>query len=482
MYTCSNFNRSYCEMTRNVDNMIDRFSRDKDVVVSMLEENTEELVQKLWSPISPVCKDEKCMFRVGKSISISIEQQLNMDLATYTSSMINFYICPQCINMKRLVDFSKTRIGQPFEIECGEKKGSQMIINETPLSKLYLMYEKISKPATMAINNRLLHNTIKSSDKLSRNNNIKILSNIEYLESDAYTNNLLINWYLDDKLTKIEMPHIMRSYISFVCNDNGYNLNEYVDIFNMSEFQEYPKFLTSLKSNPVSKKDDKSTMDHSVVKSIIMQLFALLKELKSYDFSHGNPSSKTIKFKNKSCSYMYDGVQISSPVTLKIHDFEHAGITVKRCNGDLRLYSKSVIANEILKTRTFNPIVEVKDYKPFTIYKLKDSKHFIETILFMYLKHLGLPIYQSSFDAYAFTMALMSERSFYLSIVNDSELYKFWRSMWLPDEVEIIQNRILDLYKNKNTLDDYESIFSVLKGLSLRCDIVDHCWSQIEKW
>ena len=82
--------------------------------------------------------------------------------------------------------------------------------------------------------------------------------------------------------------------------------------------------------------------------------------------------NKNIGFKNEPCSYIYDGIHISSPVTLKIQDFKHAGVTVRRNDishkPKLRLYSKSVIANELLKTRNINPIIEVKDYKPFTIY------------------------------------------------------------------------------------------------------------------
>lgn len=113
----------YTEYTRNVDNMIEQFAMDREKVVKLLENDSFDLSERLWSDMSPICKDDTCLFNMGRHIRRSVDDLLN-NISDTTESMINYYVCPQCKNMKRLIDFSKTRNGEPFYIECGSKVGS----------------------------------------------------------------------------------------------------------------------------------------------------------------------------------------------------------------------------------------------------------------------------------------------------------------------------------------------------------------------
>ena len=308
---------------------------------------------------------------------------------------------------------------------------------------------------------------------------------------DVYTNNLLINWFLNVKMSEIGLPHIVNMHIGFVCNRKGYCLYEYPDIGRLRYLQKYPEHLEHCSvPNPTAKKDDKMPISRNAVKGIIMQLFATLHALRIYDFTHGNPSSRTILLNNNPCSYIYDGVHVEGPVTIKLSDFNHSGITV----GNSRFYNKSVIADENLLRTPFRPIIDNKTISSFSfnsksnkknvnIYRLKDpSKHLHEALIFMYLRHLGMPIYQSSFDAYAFMISLMSEHTFYITVMEDESLYTLWRNMWLPEEFELIQDKILKLHSSDDPMTRVDKVLRVLSGFGLRCDAITNCWNLIKTW
>ena len=85
---------------------------------------------------------------------------------------------------------------------------------------------------------------------------LKKYSDIEYLGTDKFTNNMLINWYLNQELAN---SHLIEMYISFICNRKGYNLFEYLDIGNIGDFQDFPEFLTGTdQHSPTAKADDKA--------------------------------------------------------------------------------------------------------------------------------------------------------------------------------------------------------------------------------
>ena len=477
--------KDYSESTRNVDSMLKQFQKDRKFVTHLLKNEPNKLACILWKYNSPISKDDDCLFQMGKNLKLTVDELLEKK-SYVCDSMINFYICPQCKNMKRLIDFSEK--SKTFMLECGEKAGESLYYEEKCVSHLYLTKEKLPNSVKKAYANPFLNDLAKCSSatcalpsKAAGEKMLKKYSNVEYLGSDGFTNNMLINWYLNEELTN---SHLIESHISFVCGGKGYNIREHLDIGNISNFQEYTQFLsTSGKPSPTAKADDKSPILSTVVSSIIVQLFSCLHSLRKYDFSHGNPGTETLLFKNEPISYIYDGMHVTSPVTLKLLDFSTSGCTV---DGKLRLYSKSVVADEELKKKTYEPIIntvilnENKD-KQVTVYSLRNPcKSIKSSILFMYMKHLGLPVYAASFDAYSFMVVLMAERSFYSAINCDKTLSKFWRSMFVNEsDFEKINMRLIDLHESPETI-KLNDILLLLSDLSLRCDMIDFAWNSIK--
>ena len=468
----------YCEETRNLDNMIQKFSQDRQEVIELLKNNPDKLVERLWTNTSPICKDNDCLFNMGKAIRISVDDIL--EATTQINTMFNFYICPQCKNMRRIIDFSFTRNGDPFYIECGERAGSRLVYTRTSIKNLYLVKEKSPLIVQRALASKNIKNLIKCSSAsclLSDTmTNFRKYKNMDYLGMDSFTNNLLINWFL----METQSPNIVENLISFICNDEGYSLYEYLELEDINSLQNVKKYVYSTgKQSPTAKADDKYPLRKEVVKGIILQLFSLLHKLREYDFSHGNPCSKTIRFTKKPVSYLHDGVRVVSPITLKITDFSKSGCTVN----NTRLYTKSVIADTELKKRDLNPFIETLNSENITIYKIKDPNKCVKaSLLFMYIQHLGLPVYQASFDAYAFMMVLLSERSFYSTLMGDIELEKFFRSMFIcEDDYNIIKNRLLNIHDITTGITSKE-VLKLLADVSLRCDMIDYGWENIMKW
>jgi len=481
------FNKTYdyCESTRNIDNMLEQFYKDRNHVLDLLKYDSNSLADTLWTSKSILCKDDSCIFNMGKCLSNYIEDKINNN--STTDIMLNYYVCPQCKNMKRIVDFSKTKIGEPFLIECGDLVGKQMIIKEYDVSKLYLIKEDIPRSVNKILMNRSIIDLVKcsfNSCDVNAMKTIKKYKEAKYLGLDKFTNNILINWYLQENLRKQGIDNIKNMYISYICNGEGYSLYEHSEIGYIKDFQKFPNLLShSGKPSPTAKADDRHPIKYDVVQGIIVQLFGLLHVLRKYDFSHGEPTTKNISFFNQPISYLLDGAHINSPITMKINNFSHSGITIKSNSKNLRLYSKSLIAEHELNKRIYNPIIIQNNNTNEYYYKIKNPKNSVkESVLFMYVQHLGIPLYQASFDGYAFLINLMAESSFYSTVVNDKKLLKFWNSLWLPEEIKIINQRLSLLHDSPLSFQNINETLTILSNLNLRCNMIDFAWNQIKLW
>jgi hypothetical protein len=504
----------YCESS-NIDLMFSHFDDEQKNIIKMLKENPDELVGQLWNANSPVSKDDQCLFQMGKYLALPIDDILEHD---ERDPLVNFYICPHCKNMKRIMEFTsikKTLPNEPFILECGNKAGTLLYYIMTPINFLHIEKKSFSSNPNIvkAFSHPQIYEVMKcSSDfcekgsgskesqnfkistklesKFSEPENLKRFKEMSYINSDPFTNGMLINWFLQSSPMDLnhhmeDNPHILHNYLSFICQREGYNLYEYLDIGHISSLQSFPQFLaTSDKPSPTAKADDKYPLSRDITKQILIQLFAILHSSQRFEFSHGNPCFNSIKFKKEIISYEYDGITISSPITLKLLDFSSSAITIGNC----RYYSKNVIGEEELKKKNFDFQVEKfsidtckGEREEGRSYKLRDPYKYIKSsVLFMYMKHLGLPIYTSSFDAYAFMIVLMSERSFYTAVLHDNKLNTFWKNMWLnTEDYEKVNTRLEKFHEHPKEI-SCNDVLHIISNLSLRCDMIAYGWNQVK--
>lgn len=486
----SRFDSQFISDCAAIDNMLLRFKKDRNYVLDLTENNINRLIIDLWTPASPVCFDDKCLFNMGRTQQIYTLEERIEGKNIVNETVLNYYTCPQCKNIKRIVDFDQAEIGKPFVVECGDLVGEQLVITETPIEKLFILNEDIPRTVEKVMQSSTFKKLQHCSNSCTGDQVCQIKEIKNYIGCDSFTNNMLINFYLNKSLSQLGIKNVIELYTAYVCSGKGYLLYEYPNIGRVRHLQEHSELLENIgRPSPTAKADDKVPINKDVVKGIIMQLFSTLHALRKYDFSHGGPSSRSLLFKNMEYKNTYDGTIIECPITLKLCDLYHAGITI----GNNRLYNKSVIADEEILRKPFKPVVDSVSITPFsfnklesekvTIYRLKDpQKHFQEAMLFMYIKHLGLPIYQASFDAYGFMISLMADRAFYASVMNDESCYLLWRSMWLPEEFEKVQDRILKLHDSHDPITRVDKTLRVLAGFGLRCDMIDYGWNQIKRW
>ena len=89
-------NINYCLSTANVDNMFAQFKKDRDYVISNMESNINRLIVDLWTPSSPICFDDKCLFNMGKTQQIYTLEERIEGKHIETENILNYYSCPQC--------------------------------------------------------------------------------------------------------------------------------------------------------------------------------------------------------------------------------------------------------------------------------------------------------------------------------------------------------------------------------------------------
>ena len=502
-------NIEYTETTRNVDDMLKRFYFDRLRVVEMMSTNVEHLLNVLWTKSSPVSIDNECLCQMGKTTYYNNIQEQMENNRHPNETLANFYMCSQCKNISRLIKLTPKNINKPFFIEYGNNSGKNIIILQTYLSK----YSSRINPHpqnyfNFILNKRYLFNKCNNFLKYPTQS----YENIKFISSDQFTNQMLISWYLEDYLNKISLPHICKIYTSFICNNFGYYIYENPDIGRLNNLQKQPHLLLNKPDiNHSYTNDSYFCFRNDVTRNIFIQLFCTLHALMKYDFSHGGPSSRSILFSSEPCSYIYNDIHVDSEITLKLSNFTNSAITLANLTSQspsppssqqlYRLYSSSIIGHEIISRKKYSKIISTisqsfinntvssnisnnsQSSKNVNFYKLKNpSSHLQESIIYMYMKHLGLPLFQSSFDAYSFIIVLMSNPYFYCSVIDDPSLFDFWKSLWIPSEFQKVNENVKLLHSDPDSTSKFYKILIFLSNYHLRCDLISHAFSHIRSW
>jgi len=240
--------------------------------------------------------------------------------------------------------------------------------------------------------------------------------------------------------------------------------------------------------------------------------------LKKYDFSIGGASKKNLVFSSEPTSYIYDGISIMSKITVKFNELAYAGITVKDrginnlavYDQDIHLYNYSDMDSIRISSNPFIPVVTSMKIYPsinceddattcsldgtidptasYLVYKITaTTSNSIEKngILFSYLQHLGIPLYQSSFDLYTLWTMMMCYEEFYDSVMKTEELKQIWEEMWVPEEYNDVDSQLKNIHRDRRTsISKGTSRLELIRFLAqfrLRCDGTILAWSRIKR-
>lgn len=399
-----------CNDTRNVDDLFDRYKRERDSILFSLIEEPETIYDKIWSSKGLLSRDSKCMCNGGRN-------------KKYTP-----YKCPQCINIGRLKDYDNKN-EKSFMIETGSNVGTFLMLIELSIGKLY---SEVSQKDKNRVANFLFKNDIVLSCGSQR------IDDLKFLRSDFFTNNTLISWIVEIIFTEKDLPHSLDLFTSYICGSNGFVLLESPTIGSFQKLK--------LKAS-IEKWDSED-----VCESICKQLGVYIDVLSEHFFSHGISTLDTLMFSDKKTEYDYKDLNIRSKFTLHIVDHSYSSITYK----DIRLYSGSDISDMIMNFSDLTIII-AND-----MFKITNSSH----VMFDHIRHSGVALYSHSFDFYCFIVGLMLDKYFYDSVKSSSKLNDAWSSIWHPDEIAIIENRILS-----NMNDERADVMELFSGLWLHCNV-----------
>ncbi len=401
-----------CDNIRNIDDTLAKYDEEREHIIRTLTRNPVELSEKIWSEDGYLSNDPACMCHAGLQ-------------KKYTP-----YACPPCINMGRLIDRDTERLGKPFLIECGEKVGTSFVLISLPIGTTLLEIGFQDK--------------IKAQNFLQKHQSMlkcgsQDISNLTFVSSDIFTNNILVWWIIDKIFQRKGLPYNLPLHTGYICRHKGFLLSNAPTIGNYTKLKEKAKM--------------EEWDRYNVCSSICKQLGIILDVLHKNFFTHGNPHVDMLLFSEEEIEHHYDNVLVSSEFITHIVDFSYSSIT----HSGTRLYPHTERSDVILNYQMLH--IDIKDGR----YYLSDKTD----ILFNYIRHAGLPIYSSSFDFYCFIVCLMLDGYFYDSVKGDSDLNLAWESIWTGEDLIKIEKRIKT---NRNRDVD---VVRLLSKLWLQCEVVE---------
>lgn len=416
-----------CDQTLGVDNLLKRYSQDRKKIYNLMNRDIDSLISNIWTHDSILSIDNRCLCQVGKK-----------PLATY--------ICSQCHNLKRLIDFSSQGVNEIFEIECGKKEGTKMMVKNYDVKNPGIFVDNFAHK--------------KSKEYLSKHSLLLSCGTPEFDDAicysgDYFTISTLISIYLQEHFLNLNLPHISPVHSSFICHYTGYQICEIPDIGKFHDLIKIKKYMNGDK------------LDKYVLRGIILQLVVIYNELSQLYFSHGNPTLDSLLFSSKPCKYKYNGIDIVCPVTVMLDDFYHSSLTVLGKNNS-RFFSKCAEDEINLKKSSFSPVIKIieSDITYFTeetkkefggnynFYKLEGNTFEI----FNTMRHLGLPFFTSSYDFYVTFLSIYLRPE--VDMMADLLLQNIISIIWLEEDLQELPNLVSEY--NGDT-------FNIIKNMWLKC-------------
>lgn len=455
----------------SADMLLERWSRDRNEVSNRI---TEEHLNNLLINIFPA--DKSCKGCLGEGGTPYVLRNS----------------CVACQLLTRLFTAGEEGHSRILTIQTGENQGKKFYISytsssldsltsysETNLSKEYGS-KILSKLNDMLICEKGFSSRIK--DTIAFNTNSKI--------SNYITSSCII----EAEMKAADMPGLPIFRWIYDCKNGSILVEEDIpDRGTLNGITKYKSYMNN----------DKTHLRSDVARLILSQVVMNLSFLSNYDFTHGKPSMDSIIISNEPCSMKYDGIRLESPFTVHLIPSEYTGMTINvsdklirtYCSDgfvpettDLRLVSNFKFASHLRKSDNITPCSPakcsiglkrvnptMKDFKSIRVmsYKIGEGDSYD-----IYTNNLGVALFPSSFDSYAFFVSLMTVECFYLAVISDINLRKIWTGLWLEKEYHRVMTELSTL-RTVNMV-SYSSIKLMLSKFYLRCDGLIYIWETLK--
>lgn len=415
--------------------------------------------------------------------------------------------CIGCQLLSRLFIAGKEGHTRPITIQTGKNQGKILYISYIPSSLDSLsgyMESKLPKEYGSKI--------LSSLDQMlscERGFPLRVGTTQTFHTNSKLSNYITISCMIEAEMKAANMPGLPLFRWVYECKNGAIMVESNIpNKGTLKNVLKYPDFL-SLNSpqkraeNPISNKSLRSDVARLILSQIIMNLAFL----SNYDFTHGEPSMHSIIIINEPCTMKYDNIRLESPFTVHLIPTAHSSMTINSggtlirtyCSdgfvpvtADIRLISKIKFMSHLRKNEVATPCSPVKrcankinptliEFKSIRVmsYKITDGDVFDN-----YTNRLGIALFPSSFDAYAFFVSLMVEAPFCDSILKDTNLNKIWQNLWIETEYNNVMEDISKLNKflmETGSSPSYIMIRDILAKYYLRCDGLYYIWEALKK-
>ncbi len=477
--------KSYCDHNilygpTSSGSLFERWNEDRKKVSDLA---TEENISDIFKTIFP--KDTLCKSHLGT------------DGRHYMISQS----CSGCQFISRLFKRGEEGRNKHLVVQAGEMAGKELFISHISYSIASLdpyIEQSFSREYGIRSLKSLHHMQICEHGYSTRINRTKT-----YGTTSPISNYIAISCILEQEMKNLDLPSLPMFRWMYECSDGIVMVEEKIgnkgNLDILSKHSDYTKSPT-----PTSTVSKIRPLRIDVCRLLLMQLAINLSFMNNYDFTHGAPCLNKIIITKEPSMIKYDSIKLESPFTLHIIPSEYSSITISTREELIRLFYKSksdinlTQLSDVLKINfqvslgsTYSPKVclpfneNVTDnmcekYKSMRIlsYKIGSTNSFD-----IYTREMGIALFPSSFDTYAFLVSLMVEESFYQALINDDDLNKIWTSIWLPDDFPSVMKELAILRKfssEKHTCPDYSMIREMLGKFYLRCDGLHFLWQSLK--
>ena len=482
-----------CEWTRGIDTLLFRYHQDREEITSLISTDPNKLINTIWKPEGPLAIDNECRCQMGNGENRSP------------------FACAQCKNMRRLIDFRLGGVERPFQIECGNSAGKNLIVSSTEISSPFLSWDEDASRRARSYIQQYRTLTLCGTPNVH---------NQRCITGDSFTIRTLIMWMIANQFHEKGLPHIPTLHTAFICSGVGYSLYTMPSIGTMSELHKIASYHNLDPSNSVkSQHFAYMPLKSNIARTIITQLLVTLLELSQINFSHGTPSIHGLIFNKDPVSYSYDGVHVEGPLTLQISDLWNASATFNH----VHYFPKNIKSSMYIERNMFVPEIATKTVSmahchdvgagifdsaanpvvcPTTVSTCPDATTYdvckpqnvvlyrlTNNTMDIYnaMRHIGFPLYVGSFDFYCFMVSLMCDKSFFDAVIMDDKLYRLWSMMWLMEDLPNIERMIKETHdveaQGKSPATNRAAsnvVINIIRGAWLRCDVVKYLWNLIK--
>jgi serine/threonine protein kinase len=399
----------------SADALLNKYADSKTAILKNLSENYKSL--ELWN---------------GKDLKIDRECQCKMGYYDSHLTLKSQTCCAQCSEMSLLTDLTDNQVGTPFKIQYG-KNIDRLLVIEIDRNVI----PKIQYSPHIKSNLEYLFQYFTSFKACDSTLSL----DTQWLALDSFSNKVINTMILETVIPK-NIPNI---HTAFICGNDGYTLLDEPEIGFFEALFEFPEFFNYKSLKP------------EIVRSILRQICEILLKLKPYDFCHNNATINSLRFQLE-----------GDDLIIQIAGLEHSALNY----GNLRIYHSNPFSKLFVKNEPFIPDIKIVDsgvcgsgstYK----FNTESGKQIIN------LRKLGIPIYNTSFDLYAFLISLCAQTEFYNTLISDQQLSIVWKKIWIGMDLNVITYKLSEIHKDSIFDLKMEKITEILSSLTLRCDFLN---------